>query len=436
MADTTAKERDDGLVLVVGSGGQAYREYLLADAAARRPVWLLDATDPTWQTPYVKGATTVPLRDEERLVPDPEALLRAAEAVAAEHPVAGVFSYDETLVVATAHIAERLGLPGLTVRGADNCRNKHSSRRILTAAGLPQPRFAYVTDAGEALRTADEFGYPVVLKPRGMGASIGVIRVDGPDEIEAAYTMTEAASHGGNPDYEGGVLVEECVTGPEISIDGVVFDGEYTPLFVAHKEVGLAPYFEETGHVVDAADPLLEDAELLSVLVTAHRELGLGHGMTHTEVKLTSRGPVIIEVNARLGGDRIPYLGKLATGIAPGSVAVDVATGVRPSWTATERRTVGVRFLYPPADGTVTAVGVPDTGQVPGLLESTTMVAPGAALALPPNGYLTRYAYVIAAGRSRAACEETLSKAASLATLSLDPTAATAAPADGGTDHD
>lgn len=415
-----AKTTDDGVVILVGSGQRAYREYLLAGAARRRPIWILDAVDPTWQEQYVLGSTTVELLDRERLVPDTQGLIRAAEAVAAEHRVVGVFSYDETLVVTTALIAERLGLPGLTSRGADNCRNKHNTRQLLTAAGLPQPHFAYVTDAESALATADSFGYPVVLKPRGMGASIGVIRVDGPDGIRAAFEVADAASHGGNSDYEGGVLVEECVMGPEISIDGVVFDGAWTPLFLAHKEVGLAPYFEETGHVVSATAPLLADEELLGVLRDAHRELGIGYGITHTEVKLTTRGPVIIEVNARLGGDLIPYLGSLATGVEPGELAAEVAAGVRPEWTPAESRTVGIRFLYPPENGTVRSVDVPAPSDVPGLLETNVMVAPGVTLLLPPEGYLSRYANLICAGDDFLSCEESLAKAAALTTIVLD----------------
>ncbi|MCM9080649.1 MULTISPECIES: ATP-grasp domain-containing protein [Streptomyces] len=410
---------DDGVVILVGSGQRAYREYLLAGAARRRPIWILDAAEPTWQQEYVLGSTTVELLDRARLVPDTEGLIKAAEAVAAEHRVVGVFSYDETLVVTTALIAERLGLPGLTSRGADNCRNKHNTRQLLTAAGLPQPRFAYVTDAGTALATADSFGYPVVLKPRGMGASIGVIRVDGPEGIREAFEVADAAGRGGNSDYEGGVLVEECVMGPEISIDGAVFDGAWTPLFLAHKEVGLAPYFEETGHVVSATDPLLADEELLGVLRDAHRELGIGYGITHTEVKLTGRGPVIIEVNARLGGDLIPYLGSLATGVQPGEIAADLAAGVRPEWTPAESRTVGIRFLYPPENGTVRSVDVPAPADVPGLLETNVMVAPGATLLLPPEGYLSRYANLICAGESFPSCEESLAKAAALTTIVL-----------------
>ncbi|MFK0014309.1 ATP-grasp domain-containing protein [Streptomyces sp. NPDC091027] len=417
MTDDTT---DDGVVILVGSGQRAYREYLLAGAARRRPIWILDAAEPTWQLDHVRGSTTVALLDRERLVPDTEGLIAAAKAVAAAHRVVGVFSYDETLVVTTALIAERLGLPGLTFRGADNCRNKHNTRRLLTAAGLPQPQFAYVTGADEALATADSFGYPVVLKPRGMGASIGVIKVDGPEGVRAAFEVADAASRGGNSDYEGGVLVEECVMGPEISIDGTVFDGDWNPLFLARKEVGLAPYFEETGHTVSATDPLLADPELLRVLKAAHRELGIGHGITHTEVKLTARGPVIIEVNARLGGDLIPYLGSLATGVEPGELAAEIAAGTLPGPEPTLSRTVGIRFLYPERNGTVRSVDVPAPTDVPGLLEANVMVPAGTTLLLPPDGYLSRYANLICAGESFLACEESLAKAEALTTIVLD----------------
>src|SRR5947209_12082197 len=165
-----------------------------------------------------------------------------------------------------------------------------------------------------------------------MGASIGVARVDSPGDLAAAFAVAEAASHGGAPAYEGGVLVEEYLRGPEISVDGAVFDGRYRPFFIAHKQVGFPPYFEEIGHVVDAADPLLVDPELNRVLAAAHRALGLRFAMTHTELRFTDRGPAIIEVNVRLGGDLIPYLGKLATGLDPAHIAVDVARGVRPSF--------------------------------------------------------------------------------------------------------
>ncbi len=411
----------EGVVLLVGSGGRRYREYLMAGAARRHPLWLLDAAAPSWQQPYVRGATVVPLLDRARLVPDQAGLLAAARELAGRERIAGAFSYDETLIVTTAHIAEALGLPGPTVAGVENCRNKQRNREVLTAAGLPQPRFALVRTLAEARTAAAAVGFPAVLKPPGMGASIGVVRVDGAAGLAAGFEVAYQASFGGNPAYEGGVLVEEMLVGPEISVDGAVFDGRYQPLFLARKRVGLAPYFEEIGHIVDPADPLLADARLAEVLAEAHRALGLRYGMTHTEVMLTARGPVIVEVNGRLGGDLIPYLGKLATGIDPGAVAADVAAGVPPVLAPGERRPVGIRFAYPPQDCRVRGVALPEPGALPGLLEAAVLAEPGAELNLPPKGYISRYAYLIATAADPAAVDARLDAALAATELDYEP---------------
>ena len=45
------------VLIVIGSGSRLYREYLLAAAAQRHPVWLLDAGEPSWQAPYLTGHT-------------------------------------------------------------------------------------------------------------------------------------------------------------------------------------------------------------------------------------------------------------------------------------------------------------------------------------------------------------------------------------------
>ena len=407
-----------GVVLVIGSGGRLYREYLLAAAAGRDRLWLLDGAPPTWQRPYAWRSTVVELLDRARLVPDQQLTVETAQKIAAEVPVAGVFTYDETLVVTAAHVAEALGLRGLSIEGVENCRNKHRTRKALTAAGLVQPGFAYASTLTDARAAADRLGFPVVVKPRGAGASIGVVRADGPAELEVAFAVAEAATHGGAPAYEGGVLVEEYLVGPEISVDGVTRDGKYQPFLLARKRTGFPPYFEETGHTVTAGDPLLADPGILSTLTRAHRAVGVRDGVTHTEIRLTARGPAIIEVNARLGGDLIPYLGLLATGIDAAAVAVDAAVGREPDLTVTGGRTAGIRFCYPPADGTVRAVHLPPA--TAGLLESRVMAEPGTALVLPPRGFLGRYAGLIAVADSAAACDAALDAAEAGAAVDLD----------------
>jgi biotin carboxylase len=201
-----------------------------------------------------------------------------------------------------------------------------------------------------------------------------------------------------------------------------VVNGEYIPLFLARKTIGMHPFFEELGHLVDAGEPLLADLELLATLALAHQAIGFGCGVTHTEVKLTTRGPVIVEINGRLGGDLIPLLGRYATGIEPGAVAVELALGLRPEITrGPGGRCVGVRFGYPTQDCEVESVTVPAPRADNGLLAAGPLADPGERLALPPAEYTSRHAYVICAGAGRAECEALLDKALAEVHLAARP---------------
>ncbi|MGC9537111.1 ATP-grasp domain-containing protein [Streptomyces sp. UG1] len=402
----------DGVILLIGCGLRKYREYLLAGAAATHPVWLFTSTEPDWQSPYLTGHTVVDVTDRE-------AVLRAARELTASHTVRGVLSWDETLIVTTAHVADALGLPGAGPDGVEGCRDKFRSRRLLTEAGIDQPRYAWVDTAEEALAAAEEIGYPVVVKPRGMGASIGVVLAADAAEVAEAFRTAEEASRIGAVPYRGGALVEEYLEGPEISIDAAVVNGGYHPMFVARKQVGLFPYFEEIGHHVAADDPLRTDPVLLDMLRAAHHAIGYGFGITHTEVKLTARGPVVVEINGRLGGDLIPRLGQLATGIDPAEAAVLAALGEHPEFSDTEHRTVGIRFGYPPEDCRVRSVTPPSTAE--GLLAAEAMAEPGTELRLPPNGYIARHAYVICAGADPEETAGRLDAAADLVELDWEP---------------
>jgi biotin carboxylase len=411
----------EGVVLVIGCGMQPYREYLLESAAGRHPLWMFNSAELTWQRGYVRGGTVVDLFDRD-------AVVEQARALAARRPVLGVLSWDEALIVTAAHVAHELGLPGPGIGAIEGCRDKYRSREVLTAAGVAQPRFEFVRDEAHAVAAADRIGYPVVVKPRGLGASIGVVRAADAAAVREAFHAAETASLIGAAAYQGGALIEEYLDGPEISVDGAVVDGRYRALFVAHKTVGLDPYFEEVGHLVDGGDDLLGDREMLDTLAAAHAAIEFGYGITHTELKLTRRGPVIVEINGRLGGDLIPLLGRFATGIEPGAVAVDVAMGVEP-WIrpARERRCAGVRFAYPPEDCVVESVALPEVGPEHGVLAAAALVKHGDRMLLPPAEFISRYAYVIGEGSDPRQCAAALDAAQAQIRLTARALALTAA---------
>ena len=213
--------------------------------------------------------------------------------------------------------------------------------------------------------------------------------------------------------YDQGVLVEEYIAGPEISVDSAVYHGELMPMFVARKRIGYPPYFEEVGHVVDAADPLLTEPGLASVMRAAHAALGFTDGMTHAEYKFTPDGPKVIEVNARLGGDLIPYLGLRASGLDPGLAAAAVACGRRPELKADRSAAAGVRFFYAAQDDTtIERIWFSEAALPPETDRAVTLAGPGDVMSPPPRGTMSgRVAFVTVLAATAPACDAALDAA-------------------------
>lgn len=399
-------------VLLLGSGYRPMREYALRSAAARHPIWLLEEREPDWQLDYVDGGSVLDLFDVD-------AVLGEARAVNAARGVRGLVCWDERLVEVAAVVSDALGLPAMSPSAVRACRDKRLSREVMNRAGLPQPRSIPVGSETEAQEVAAELGYPVVVKPRNLGGSLGVVRADGPDAVRRAFAIT-AASRLPGVSTPSDVLVEQYLQGPEISVDGIVIGGRYRPAVLARKRLGELPYFEEIGHFVDPDDELLADPEVLSTLAAAHSALGIEHGLTHAELRLTPHGPVVVEINARLGGDLIPYLGGLASGIDLPGALVELALGEEPGLATTHQRVVGIQFLYPPVDCVVRSVSLPEPGSVPGLLEAVQVTPNGGTIRLPPAAHVQRFGYLIATGADLEECESRLQAAADAAKLEWD----------------
>lgn len=403
------------LLIVVGGTDPVYRGYCFEQAAAAYPIAVIDTKPPSWQQHLV-------VDHEIADTQNPEAVVAAGRALAARHLVAGVVTWDEYALVPAAELAARLGVPGNTAAAMTACRDKATGRRLFAEHGVPSATSTRVNTLAEATVAARLTGFPVVLKPSSHAASIGVVRVDSCEGLPAAWEF--AASGAGQQGPEGsGVLVEEYLDGPEISVECVTRDSVTTALAVTRKEVAFAPYFEEIGHTVDAGDPLL--AQVAPVAAKAVRALGVTDGIQHVEMRLTSSGPRIIEVNARIGGDLIGELVRLATGLNLPRIAADVACGKAPDLTPTAHATAAIKILYAPASGVLSArnlAAVPGPER-PWLHQVTWLREIGEQVVLPPAGDLdtSRVGFLVVTADCPAAARDQLSLLADGLTLSVTP---------------
>ncbi|MFF3860067.1 acetyl-CoA carboxylase biotin carboxylase subunit family protein [Streptomyces sp. NPDC002209] len=332
------------LVLVVAPGDDIYRGYCLRQVADAYDVAAITTGSLTWESPHVVDHEIVGDFDDEA------ALLAAGQALAARRPIAGVVTWAEAHLTAVARLAEHLGLATTSVESVRTCRDKAASRAAFALHGVPSAQSLAATSLEEALGAASTIGYPVVVKPASVGGSIGVIKAEAQEDLADAYAFATRGVqvHGGDNTV---VLVEEYLSGEEVSVECVTFQGVTTAVAVTRKELGAEPLFEETGRTLTAGDPLL--STVAPIAAASVKATGTVNGIQHVELRLTSTGPRVIEVNGRIGGDWIGWAVWRATGLSLPRIAADLAVGWEPDLTPTRQQAVAIKVLYAPASGTL-----------------------------------------------------------------------------------
>lgn len=279
--------------------------------------------------------------------------------------VGAVLSSSEYFVATAAALAARLGLPGPDPEAIRRCRDKGAQRDAL--AGMPgAPGHQVCADPAAAAAATTRLGGDVVVKPCLGSGSEGVRACRGPEEAAAwAGKLLSRSVNERGMAVPARVLVEQQLDGPECSVE--VLDG--TVWGVTTKHLGPEPHFVETGHDFPAVLDDQEHRAITDVTAEALRRLGLQSGPAHVELRRTARGPVVVEVNARLAGGMIPRLVELATGQDMIDAVVRGALGQPGAAPRPSTKHASIRFLV--ATGLVRGVGgVASAKLVPGVVDA------------------------------------------------------------------
>lgn len=160
--------------------------------------------------------------------------ISGADAV---HPGYGYFSERANFAVALESLGVKfVGPPTVAI---DAMGDKASAKAAAIAVGcpvVPGSDGAVPTDT-EALRVAEEIGYPVLLKAVAGGGGRGIRRVDSPDELAALWKTASAeaqASFG-----SGEMLVEKCVMEPRHVEIQVIGDSHGNMVYLGERECSI-----------------------------------------------------------------------------------------------------------------------------------------------------------------------------------------------------
>lgn len=310
-------------------------------------------------------------------------------------PVDAVIAADTPMLELAASVAARLGLPHNPAQAVRNAASKERQRQRWAAAGVPQPRFEIVPAATDdaVRRAAESVGFPCVVKAVSLSASQGILRADDrAAAVTAARRIRRVLAAARHPDTEP-LLIEEYLSGPELSIDGLLDDGDLTVTALFDKpHTPDGPTFEETMLLSPSRlpSPVLDAA--ITTAAQAARALGLTRGPVHAELRIHDRAdhprPAMLELAARSIGGLCSRALLFPGGQTLEELILANALG-RPVPTASRdhARPAGIYMLPVPRPGLLRAVeGRHSAAAVPGITGVTITIPAGQQVRPLPDG--------------------------------------------------
>jgi biotin carboxylase len=285
-------------------------------------------------------------------------------AIARKENIDGIMTLCTDAPVSTvAEVGQRMGLTVLSPQAAARATDKRLMREAFRASGAPSPPTHLIHSLADARVAAESLGFPVVLKiGRGSG-SRGVYRIDDPDAMQAAYVRCR------DWQKEGALLLEEWVGGAEVSVEGYCTDHDRSIVAITDKFLFPGVSLVEVGHCQPSIHAPSREQQIHSAVQAGLTALDLTWCAFHAEIKVSTKGAQLIEIGARLGGDRIStHLTPLSTGVNLVRVAILLALGERPQCPRIWERAACVRYFDVQRAGTLKDVlGLRRLYEIPGV---------------------------------------------------------------------
>jgi biotin carboxylase len=324
-------------------------------------------------------------------------LVRHAKKWHAEEQFDGVLTFSESAVIAVAAVAAALELPSIGVEAARTSRNKLIMRQAHERGGVPIPKFRFVPFLDSALRTAEEFGYPVILKPTLGAASNFVFRIDNAGQLRERFEQTQAGINRMSwyaMEADGldlgphGLLIESFLDGHEHLIEALVWDGEVYLGSIVDRITKEGETFEDDVHHAPTALTEQQVAEVHAVVAAGVRAQGLKRSALHAEVRFHQGKPHLLEIAVRPGGGGLDHMARRSAGYDPIKAMMDIARGQRPDvrhYSPTDVHTAAMCLLS--EGGTIESITIPpEVAQAENLLHLKIMAKPGDVIRRPPDG--------------------------------------------------
>lgn len=324
--------------------------------------------------------------------------------------IKGIACFDCEWLWLASNIANRLSLPFVSEASVLLCRDKHRSMTLLKDSGISCPKVAL-------LDVEDEISIPVlnrpcdqlVLKPlTGSGSELTFLcRTQEEFQINFKTIKSKLSAKKQDPinvinktSYSNKILAEEFVDGQEFSVDACAISGEVHILRITTKyRYEKGPFGTIEAYEMPAPFSQADiNGHITPLLTKAARALGIRDSIFMTDIIWSEKGPFLLEITPRPGGDLLPDLIKESCGLDMINFAIESALDDNLSLPSSLefKRLIGIKFFAEQA-GTVNRLELKEGVRIK-IIKYKWLQKEGSEIALPPEDYtswILGYAIVV-----------------------------------------
>ncbi len=230
---------------------------------------------------------------------------------------------DQALLT-VAKVSEALGLPCyIDYQTALNVTNKSYMKKVFAQHQIPTAQFVVMGELEED--AIAHLRFPLIVKPVDCNSSKGVKKVQNQDELKAAFAEAVALSRTKT------AIIEEFVTGEEISVDVYVENGVAHVLSVTNSEKIAA---DDKFVIFRAKYPAVASESVLEKIRETAQRIADAFSLKNSPmlVQLITDGKdiFVLEFSARTGGGVKYQLIRRISGFDVIKAVVDLTLGILP----------------------------------------------------------------------------------------------------------
>ncbi len=394
-----------------------YRTSAFLDAATRLNLDVVIGCDESQALASLTPGTSLTLDFR-----DPGDAVAQIAQMAGESPFHAVIGVDDKTLILAAMANHALALPHNSVESVQATRNKYLMRKALQRGNVHSPHFELLSIEENPQEYGARVQYPCVLKPTFLSASRGVIRANNCQEFILAFRQIVTLLSNPEIERESGIfsnngstreiLVEDYISGREIALEGLLFDGELKTLALFDKPDPLeGPYFEETLYITPSRLSQNFQDKIAHVTQQATRILGLREGPVHAELRFDGERVWPIEIAARSIGGLCSRVLEFSRNLTLEELILLHALGRDVQAVQRQQEGAGVMMLPVPEHGILQEVaGLEEACEIPGVEDVLISIPTGQVVEPLPFG--SRYlGFIFARGRNPDSVEHALRQA-------------------------